>query len=79
MTTSTATAHSDKPTRTPAFAAPTLSEPDAAFYIGMSVSFLRKARRVGQGPAYHQIGRRVVYGVTDLDAWLALHRVSRVA
>lgn len=57
-----------------------LKEEEAAQYIGMSRSFLRKSRcegRVGQrtpGPDYHKNGRAVRYSVEDLDRWLAQNR-----
>lgn len=53
-----------------------LKEADAARYIGMSRSFLRKSRcegRVGKrtvGPDYHKNGRAVRYKIDDLDRWL---------
>ena len=49
------------------------STPNAATYIGLSVSFLEKAR-VNQtktpGPKPTKIGKRVVYLREDLDAYL---------
>lgn len=49
-----------------------LNVKEAAAYVGMSVGWMNKARmRAGDGPTYLKIGvRRVVYDVTDLDAWL---------
>lgn len=43
----------------------------AAEYLGVSVSMLNKARTYGGGPVYFKLGRRVVYDVNDLDAYLA--------
>jgi len=60
-----------------------LTDPEAAQYIGMSVSFLRQSRMDGvrtnrtQGPIYIKIGRAVRYVREDLDAWLDEHRVDR--
>ena len=71
--------NTDKPKRTPAVPAAHFNEPDAAFYAALSPSFFRKARRFGRGPAYYKFGRRIVYSVADLDAWLAAHRVSHAA
>lgn len=53
-----------------------LDEENAAVYVGMSVSFLQKARCNGPtgnrtpGPAFKKIGKRVIYDIADLDAWL---------
>ncbi len=59
-----------------------LADPEAAQYIGMSISFLRQSRMDGarlnrtQGPIYLKIGRSVRYIKDDLDAWLDEHRVQ---
>jgi predicted DNA-binding transcriptional regulator AlpA len=50
-----------------------LSVKEAAYHTGLSCSTLNKLRCSGQGPRFAKIGRRVVYGVADLDAWLAKH------
>ena len=58
-----------------------LTDPEAAQYIGMSISFLRQSRMDGirhnriPGPNYIKIGRSVRYVKDDLDAWLNEHRV----
>ena len=46
----------------------------AAAYCGCSKSTLEKLRVTGGGPAYLQPTRKVVYQVSDLDAWLAHSR-----
>lgn len=51
-----------------------LRTPDAADYCGSSASTFEKLRLTGGGPVYSKIGRRVVYRVEDLDAWLATNR-----
>jgi predicted DNA-binding transcriptional regulator AlpA len=62
-----------------------LTVQEAVTYTGMSRSFLDKARNEGNignrtpGPAWHKIGRKVMYSVDDLDAWIAAHRVERPA
>ena len=43
---------------------------EAAAYCGSSASTFEKLRLTGGGPVYSKIGRRVVYRVEDLDAWL---------
>jgi predicted DNA-binding transcriptional regulator AlpA len=52
--------------------AQTISEVDAARYIGMSVSWLRQSRANGNSdaPPFLKIGRSVRYLVSDLDEWL---------
>ena len=60
-----------------------LTEKEAAFYIGMSRSFLRQDRMNGElkgrtkGPAFIRNGRCIRYLKSDLDAWLMQHRVVR--
>ncbi len=60
-----------------------LTEKEAARYITMSTSYLRKARIDGDlqhrtpGPPFVKIGRAVRYLKADLDGWLAEHRVHR--
>jgi predicted DNA-binding transcriptional regulator AlpA len=46
----------------------------AADYCGSSASTFEKLRLYGGGPIYSKIGRRVVYRIDDLDAWLAANR-----
>ena len=46
----------------------------AAAYCGSSASTFEKLRLTGGGPIYSKIGRRVVYRVEDLDAWLSSKR-----
>jgi hypothetical protein len=41
----------------------------------MSESWLSKSRMTGMNaPRHIKIGRRVIYDIDDLDAWLAAHR-----
>jgi excisionase family DNA binding protein len=49
-----------------------LTEKEAALYIGMSRSFLARARMIGDknAPAFFKLGRSVRYRVAELDAWL---------
>ena len=42
----------------------------AAAYLGLSPKTLIKMRITGDGPRYAKVGRRVIYDVADLDAWV---------
>lgn len=53
-----------------------LNPEDAAAYLDLSVTWLAKLRMANTGPAYHLVGRRCLYRRTDLDAWVAEHRVK---
>ncbi len=46
-----------------------LSTPEAASFLNLGVSTLNKLRLTGGGPRFIALGRRVVYDVTDLEAW----------
>jgi predicted DNA-binding transcriptional regulator AlpA len=52
----------------------TLKTNAAAAYCGSSASTFEKLRLTGGGPAFIKLGRRVVYRIEDLDAWLAENR-----
>ncbi len=54
----------------------TLTDAEAARYIGMSGSWLRQARMNGNpdAPPYIKIGRSVRYLREDLDTWLEQRR-----
>lgn len=56
-----------------------LRQPEAAHYVGLSESKLSKLRMGPDGPAFHKIGRAVIYDRTDLDVWLSAHRVESEA
>lgn len=62
------------PQRTADGVAPALRTQEAAAYCGSSASTFEKLRLNGGGPIYSKIGRRVVYRVEDLDAWLNANR-----
>jgi hypothetical protein len=51
-----------------------LSTESAATYVGLSTSSLNKLRMGGDGPSFLKLGRRVVYDMRDLDAWLNTRR-----
>jgi predicted DNA-binding transcriptional regulator AlpA len=55
---------------------PTLKDPEAAHYIGMSESWLRQSRMRGNpdAPPYLKISKAVRYLRTDLDDWLEKRR-----
>ncbi|CAN5530672.1 hypothetical protein BH23ACI1_BH23ACI1_31200 [soil metagenome] len=53
----------------------TLTERDAARYVGFTASALRLWRRENRGPAFVRAQRAVRYMQRDLDAWLESRRV----
>lgn len=48
-----------------------IDTPKTAERTNLSVSFHNKARCTGTGPTYIKIGRRVLYRISDIDAWIA--------
>ncbi len=46
-----------------------LRTPEAARFLGLSDRTLEKHRTYGTGPAYRELGGRVVYSLEDLQAW----------
>ena len=46
-----------------------LRTPDAALHLGLSARTLEKHRCFGTGPIYRKLGGRIVYAISDLDAW----------
>jgi hypothetical protein len=47
-----------------------LNNDEAAGYLKLSPRTLEKFRVIGGGPRFRKLGRRVVYGVKDLECWL---------
>jgi excisionase family DNA binding protein len=47
-----------------------LSTREAALRLSIGASTLKKLRVNGGGPAFHRIGRRVVYSTETLDEWV---------
>lgn len=54
----------------------TFTSSEAAFYIGLTESYLRQQRSQGNPdqPPYLRIGRTIRYRRSDLDDWLEAHR-----
>jgi len=58
------------------------TEQQTSDYLQMSESFLRQSRMEGKregrtpGPPFIRIGRSVRYRLSDLNNWLAEHRVE---
>ena len=48
---------------------------DAARYLGLSPEWLELARTQGNGPAFVKLPRAVLYKRSDLDRFMASHRV----
>ena len=61
-----------EPTPATATAAPPpryLTNDEAAAHLRLSPRTLEKLRVIGGGPRFHKFGRRVMYALSDLDAW----------
>lgn len=46
-----------------------LTNNEAAAFLRLSPRTLEKQRVIGGGPRFHKFGRRVMYALTDLEAW----------
>jgi predicted DNA-binding transcriptional regulator AlpA len=46
-----------------------LTNQEAAEFLKLSPRTLNKQRVHGGGPQFHKFGRRVVYALSDLEAW----------
>lgn len=53
-----------------------LSVDETVKLYGLSQRTLEKLRAEGRGPAYHEMGKRILYRRTDLDTWMNQHRVA---
>ncbi|MGM3386883.1 helix-turn-helix domain-containing protein [Stutzerimonas stutzeri] len=59
-----------RPHCTPAQDHPTyLNNAEAAVFLRLSPRTLEKQRVIGGGPRFRKFGRRVMYALTDLQAW----------
>lgn len=60
------------------------TEKEAAIYLGVVPSTLRRARMEGirkarfESPPYIRVGRTIRYLKDDLDLWLEQHRIVQV-
>ena len=48
--------------------------PEAARYIGLTVSTLHNYRHLGKGPESFPVGRKLAYPIDGLKAWLDAQR-----
>ena len=46
-----------------------LTNNEAAEFLRLSPRTLEKQRVIGGGPRFRKFGRRVMYAITDLEAW----------
>lgn len=53
-----------------------MTEDEVAEYIRTPTETLRYFRRVRKGPRSFKIGRRVLYDLTDVDAWLQQQKAA---
>lgn len=53
-----------------------ISEKETAARFGFTVSWLRAARVRGGGPQFVKIGKKVMYRIEDLQAFVAARLVS---
>ncbi len=51
-----------------------LTDQEAAKFLSLSASTLRKARIKVEGPPYIKMGRSVRYTMKDLEDWITKHR-----
>ena len=53
-----------------------LDEIGAAARLGIAPATLRNIRSQGRGPRYSRVGRRIVYRIRDVEAYLDAHAVD---
>lgn len=53
-----------------------VTETDAARYLAVSPSTLRRWRWVGKGPRYFRIGNVIRYRTSDLDQFVGAHSAA---
>jgi predicted DNA-binding transcriptional regulator AlpA len=56
-----------------------LRTPEAASFLGLSVSTLEKLRVAGTGPRFAAMGRAISYAPADLEAWATARTVSNTS
>ena len=57
-----------------------LNTTETAKRLGLSASFLAKARMVpGSGPPHIRVGTRVLYDAADLDSWVEAQKEGGAA
>jgi hypothetical protein len=56
-----------------------LTNKEAAEFLNLSPRTLNKQRVYGGGPLFHKFGRRVVYGIADLEAWASTRACERTS
>lgn len=55
---------------------PFVTTDTAARFLSLSPHSLECYRSGGYGPPYYKFGKSVRYAVSDLEAWIARHRVA---
>ena len=53
-----------------------IREAEAAAYLSMNASTLRQWRYKSRGPAYHKLGARVLYRVSELEAFVEQSKIA---
>ena len=53
-----------------------LSEIEAANFFGLSLKGFQAQRYRGEGPAYHKIGKKVLYSEEDILAYVKQTRID---
>ncbi len=53
-----------------------MSRAEAAAYLGLSPFTLDTWACRGSGPTFYKLGRRAMYRLADLEAWLQSHQVN---
>lgn len=54
---------------------PLINDKEAAIFLGMSVTTLRKWRVEGRGPRFYRLGRSVRYAIPDLESFRESNQV----
>lgn len=57
---------------------PLLSINELADYLGVPVSTIYDWRTNGKGPRAYRFGKRIMFGVTDIHAWMETMREPQV-
>ena len=50
----------------------------AAAMYGFSFGYLANLRSKRQGPAFYKRGRKILYKVSDFEAWITVNRIKTI-